>query len=162
MSSVDRVERTLEEHVDALEKVLVLHALDGEESLVAEQVRAHLDEEGVDEGLKAVDVDLTLELEAEGGDGRVVFVIAVGIEELWIHGNDAVKRKGLDVEELARINLRLRRADDGRLVVDALDLLLDVLEGRLLDQVDLVEENAVGEGHLFDRLVLDAFGLHFV
>eukprot|EP00630_Chrysocystis_fragilis_P006225 CAMPEP_0197388698 /NCGR_PEP_ID=MMETSP1165-20131217/1214_1 /TAXON_ID=284809 /ORGANISM="Chrysocystis fragilis, Strain CCMP3189" /LENGTH=417 /DNA_ID=CAMNT_0042914049 /DNA_START=325 /DNA_END=1574 /DNA_ORIENTATION=- len=162
LPGVVAVEAALEEHVDALEDELVVHADDGEEALVPKEVLALGDEDAVDEGLEAVDVDLALELEADGGDGRVVLVLAVGVEKLGVHRDDALEREGLDAEEELWVDLRLLRAVDGCLAVDGLDLLLDLAQDGLVDQVDLVEENAVREGDLLDRLVLDALGLDLV
>ena len=49
-------------------------------------------------------------------------------------------------------DLRVERAHDGREAVERAQPLLDALEVRLRDEVGLVEQHAVGERHLLDRI----------
>jgi hypothetical protein len=64
-----------------------------------------------------------------------------------------------DADEVLRIDFALLAAEYLGARVDLLDALLNRRQLSLLDEVGLVEEDAVGEGHLLDRLILHALGL---
>mmetsp|Transcript_27592 Transcript_27592/g.70014 ORF Transcript_27592/g.70014 Transcript_27592/m.70014 type:complete len:416 (-) Transcript_27592:227-1474(-) len=162
----------LEDHVHPLEHKLLLHAPDREHALVAEEVhgRLHVANEAPDVALELADADLPDKLAGAGADGVIVLMFAIDVEELGVHLEDTVELEGANVEDILRVNLGLLAAEDLGVAIDGADAILDLLERLLLvsdgvvilDEVDLVEEDAVGKGELLLRLVFDALGLDLV
>mmetsp|Transcript_67804 Transcript_67804/g.189269 ORF Transcript_67804/g.189269 Transcript_67804/m.189269 type:complete len:318 (+) Transcript_67804:588-1541(+) len=134
----------------------------GDDALHAVNVGAPGLQQLRDKILHIVEVDIARLRDAHAGHGCVVLMLAVRVQELGLLLQRAFEVKGANVEHTIDRNLRLRAALDGRELVDALQASLDALQVRLRHQVCLVEQHAVGEGYLLDRLVLDALGLLLV
>mmetsp|Transcript_12482 Transcript_12482/g.31691 ORF Transcript_12482/g.31691 Transcript_12482/m.31691 type:complete len:219 (+) Transcript_12482:859-1515(+) len=83
-------------------------------------------------------------------------MLVVGVEELGVHLDGLLEVEGVEVEHAVHRHLAaLRPLDLGR-GVDALEAFLDPGQVLLGHQVGLVEDQAVGECDLLDRLVLDS------
>lgn len=134
--------------------------------LVAEEVCALGFNDLTNPILEIIDVEEALELGAHRGDARVVLVLSVCIKESWVHRQCLLQVKRLEVEQSRRINLALLTSNDLCVTVVDADATLDRLDGLFepiaLDEVDLVEQNAVGEGHLLNSLVLNTLRLFIV
>ena len=92
--------------------------------------------------------------ETESSDGIVLVMVIV--EEVLVdrHGMSEIERT--DAENLAEVDLGVARTHDLRGGVHAAHARLERAEMRLVDQVGLVENDAVGRHDLVDRLVVDA------
>mmetsp|Transcript_24244 Transcript_24244/g.79829 ORF Transcript_24244/g.79829 Transcript_24244/m.79829 type:complete len:290 (-) Transcript_24244:91-960(-) len=142
--------------------VLVVAASHGEHALHPVDVDALVAQQRSDPRVSPLHVELAAKLEADRGDCRVVLVLAVG-EELWVHLQHPLELEGADPHHLLERDRRVLASANRRELVDLAQPLLEPLQVRLLrHQVDLVEQEAVGESNLLDRLVLGALGLLLV
>ena len=86
-----RTETTSKQHMDALEDKLLIHALDGQHTLVSKQVLAFVLHEVPDPPLQLVNVERPLKLGTGGGHTFIVLVLSVRIEEFRIHIQSSLK-----------------------------------------------------------------------
>ena len=156
------VEVAVEDHVHRLKHETLLTVCDVQHALHAVQVRALVHQEVVDPPLKRVEVEGLVLDDADGGDGVVVLVLVVGVEELGVHVYRLLQVKGVDVEDQIDGDFGLLGSDDGCGRVDGLEPGGDALHVGFVDEIHLVENHAIGEGDLLDRLVLGALGLLLV
>ena len=77
----------------------------------------------------------------------------LGLEEGTIDGERPLQVEGADVQHLVDGDIRILRAMNLRRAVDGADAPLDAFECGLVDQIGLVEQHQIGEGHLLGRLV---------
>ena len=152
------------DHSNALKDKLLVHSLDGQDTLVAIQVGTIFGDESLDPSLHEIDVDgISLDLAAHRGDTFVMHVLTVLVQKVWLEFEDAVQFKGLDVEELLRVHLAMLGASDADRRVELLEFLLDLFQfGVVRNKINLVEKDLVGKGNLFDGFVLHTLGLFFV
>mmetsp|Transcript_35372 Transcript_35372/g.80355 ORF Transcript_35372/g.80355 Transcript_35372/m.80355 type:complete len:489 (-) Transcript_35372:42-1508(-) len=152
--------RVGEEHVDGLEDELLLHALHREHALGAEEVHALLPEQPADPLVQLLLDHLTRDVDAHGADALVVLVVVAVLQEGVVHGDDLVQGEAADAHDEVHVHFAVRGALDGHARVDGADAPLHLLQLLLrVHEVALVQEDAVGEGHLLDGLVLHALGL---
>mmetsp|Transcript_19129 Transcript_19129/g.60146 ORF Transcript_19129/g.60146 Transcript_19129/m.60146 type:complete len:317 (-) Transcript_19129:59-1009(-) len=156
-----RVEGAIEAVAEALEDELVGHALDVEDALVAEEVIVREEvEELVEPGVEEGDVDGADEGDGDGGEGRVVpprsewrgrVVARTVVEKLRVDLlEDAMHREAVRPDDEGGVDPAAHGSRDSRARVEAGDELLDVGEARLVDQVRLVDDDAIGEENLVD------------
>ncbi len=86
-------------------------------------------------------------------------MLIFGVEELRVHHEGTLEVEALDVQDVLDIDFGLLAALDGGEGVDGLDALLDADQIFLLNEIDLVQQDAVGEGELLDGLILRALRL---
>ena len=91
-----------------------------------------------------------------------MLVLGFGVKEFRIHFEGSLEVKGADVDEFIRVNDAVLGPGDGSEGVDGLDTGLNLSQPVLVNKVNFVEHDAVGEGQLFDGFVLNALGFFFV
>mmetsp|Transcript_7837 Transcript_7837/g.24012 ORF Transcript_7837/g.24012 Transcript_7837/m.24012 type:complete len:472 (-) Transcript_7837:26-1441(-) len=156
--------------VDPLEDELgVALSGEGEDALGPVEVGGPGLQELGHEHVEFGDVEEALDGDAAGGDhGKVVDFGFLGggavllAEERGVEVDAAVDLEGGDADDLREVDLAPRAGDDAREAVDRGERLLDRLELGGRDEVDLVEEDPVGEGDLLHRLVDRAVRLDLV
>mmetsp|Transcript_10819 Transcript_10819/g.23317 ORF Transcript_10819/g.23317 Transcript_10819/m.23317 type:complete len:334 (+) Transcript_10819:3-1004(+) len=149
-----------EDHVDALEDELLVAAFHRQDALGAEDVRATFHQELGDPLIEPHLVALTGAFDANRAHRLVVLVVLFVLQKLRVCLKHTVQREALNADDLIQVNLRILGAEDGRQAVDAPDLLSQLLELCLRsNEVGLVDDDAVGEGHLLHGFVLHTFGL---
>mmetsp|Transcript_64808 Transcript_64808/g.180383 ORF Transcript_64808/g.180383 Transcript_64808/m.180383 type:complete len:400 (+) Transcript_64808:396-1595(+) len=84
-----------------------------------------------------------------------MLMFLVVAEELGVHLEHPVEGEATDTQHLADLHARHLRRQDGRETIDLPDFSLDFVERLRIDQVCLVQNDAVREGKLLHRLVLD-------
>ena len=87
---------------------------------------------------------------------------ARGCALTWVHLERALEVERSNVEHPIDCDVGLCAALDWRVGIHRLEACLDTHEVLLRNEVGLVEQDAVGEGYLLNRLVLRALGLDFV
>ena len=132
-----------EHHTDALEDKLLVFTLDGNDALVAVEIRTIFNDKSLDPALHHHDVHLTIDLTGYTRNRRVVRVFSVRIvEKFGLELKNALQVEGADVEELLGGDLAVLAAKDCGVRVDALEALLDHVELILvLRKVSLVEND---------------------
>mmetsp|Transcript_1629 Transcript_1629/g.3548 ORF Transcript_1629/g.3548 Transcript_1629/m.3548 type:complete len:202 (+) Transcript_1629:805-1410(+) len=88
-----------------------------------------------------------------------MLVLSIGVEELGVHRQHAVEVERSDAQKLARVDHRVLSAEDLGVGVDALDLLLELVELGRLHEIGLVQQDAVCKGNLLHCLVLNSLRL---
>ena len=95
-------------------------------------------------------------------------VLGVRVQELGVHLKHTIELKASQpravcTKQRLERDARILAAHNGRPLVEPAQPRLESRELRLIrHQIDLVEQQQVGERHLLDRLVLDALGLNLV
>ena len=84
---------------------------------------------------------------------------ARGCALTWVHLERALEVERSNVEHPIDCDVGLCAALDWRVGIHRLEACLDTHEVLLRNEVGLVEQDAVGEGYLLNRLVLRALGL---
>mmetsp|Transcript_84956 Transcript_84956/g.259414 ORF Transcript_84956/g.259414 Transcript_84956/m.259414 type:complete len:210 (+) Transcript_84956:70-699(+) len=84
-------EAAAEQHADALEHVLLIHAPHGEDALVSVKIGALRLQQHPEEAVQGVQIQIAFELAAHGGHALIVHVLPLCILELWVHLKDPVK-----------------------------------------------------------------------
>ncbi len=133
--------------MDALEDELHVAPGDVEDPLHAEDVGPALAEELADPRLQLHLVEGAVEGEAHRSDGAVVDVAGV-VEEHRVDGEGAAEIEGAEAHHLVDGQLGVAGGVDLGEAVERVDPRLDGGELGGGDQVDLVEEDDVGEGDL--------------
>ena len=82
----------------------------------------------------------------------VVVVVIVDVEKVGFDVQDAVEIEGAALEHLGDRDVAFRRLMQARVGVDGADARLDFGQLRRCDEIDLVEDDDVGEGDLVLRL----------
>mmetsp|Transcript_51197 Transcript_51197/g.111560 ORF Transcript_51197/g.111560 Transcript_51197/m.111560 type:complete len:350 (-) Transcript_51197:122-1171(-) len=140
-----------EQHVHALEDVLLVAALDRQHALVPEELGAQVLHERADPFLQLVHVKLhPREGPRDAGHGVVVHVSAwVHVEELGVHLQHTLELEGAQVDQLLRVHLRELRVDDRCVRVDAADAAFQLAQ-RLLHVACAGRLHAFATGDLGD------------
>src|SRR5471030_106108 len=138
-------------HVHALVDVALGRAVDRQDALAAEDVRPLDLQERAHPLLELVGIDRLV-----GGDRQalhlfLMIVVVAVLEEVGFELEDAVQVERALVEDGRELDLALLGLVDARVGIDRVDLVLDLLEVVGAHQVELVEQDHVGEGHLFLR-----------
>mmetsp|Transcript_73987 Transcript_73987/g.211274 ORF Transcript_73987/g.211274 Transcript_73987/m.211274 type:complete len:268 (-) Transcript_73987:13-816(-) len=138
-------------------------ALACEDALHPENVSPLLPQQVIHPDRECAHVYLTRHIDSQTRDRLVMLVLGVGVEELRVHLERAVQVESLQVQHVLGGDAGLRRPNDRGESVHRSQPRLDPFEILLLGhQIDLVENEAIGERHLFDALVLRALRLLLV
>ena len=152
--------------VDSLEDELgVPLTVEAEETLGPVKVCGAVPEEVHHEHVEPLGVEVALERDSDALDERGVVGLLVGvvlIEEVRVYGEDGLHVEAVYLENFVEGGLGPFRLDDGCKLVDGLDSVLHPLLLLLIHQVQLVEEDLVGEGNLLEGLVDVPLGLDLV
>mmetsp|Transcript_81119 Transcript_81119/g.161312 ORF Transcript_81119/g.161312 Transcript_81119/m.161312 type:complete len:302 (+) Transcript_81119:287-1192(+) len=150
-------ELALELHVHSLIDKLLVNACHREHSLHAVDVVAFESEQLGDPGVGLLHVELAGLVEADRVHALVVLVLAISGEEFWVHLEDSIELKPLNVEHVLKANRRVLAAADRCPLVEIVQSPLDPREVSLFrHEIDFVEQQHVGKGDLLDGLVLYA------
>mmetsp|Transcript_62323 Transcript_62323/g.165422 ORF Transcript_62323/g.165422 Transcript_62323/m.165422 type:complete len:343 (+) Transcript_62323:523-1551(+) len=152
----------VEDHVDRLVHEALVRVGDVQHALHPEDVGTLGLQDLRDPRLHEVEVDLSVVGDARRRDGRVVLVLAVGVEKLGVHLQSALQVEAANVEDVLDGDVGHVRALDRCERVDRLNPRLDAHQILLAHEVRLVEQDPVSERDLLDRLVLSALRLLLV
>mmetsp|Transcript_38520 Transcript_38520/g.116456 ORF Transcript_38520/g.116456 Transcript_38520/m.116456 type:complete len:373 (+) Transcript_38520:225-1343(+) len=149
-------------HTDTLEDILGGGAVDIENALVTVEVGPVLAQHQPNPTLHEIHVQWRVEFGTATCHRRVVLVLPIRVQELRVHLQHAVEAERVHVNQMLRIDFAVLGPENLHGGVDLLYPLLDRRQLLLLDQVRLVQQNAVREGHLLHRLVLNSLRLLLV
>ena len=129
-----RGEAPAEEHVDALEDVLLIASLHGQHTLVSEEIVAHLPDQHTNPLFQKVHVQFEPRHGPShtGDRGVVHMVVRACLQELWVHLQNPIQIEGVQHQQLLRIHSGELGANDGSRFVDAPDAGLQLLQRLLL------------------------------
>jgi hypothetical protein len=148
-----------EHHTNALEDKLGVHALDGDDTLVAVEVGPIFRDETLNPPLHHGDIDFSGDDGGHTVDRTVVLMFRIRIEELGFKIEDTFEVKGSNVEKFLGTDDSLLAAEDGSIEIERLDALLDGHQLVFRGQIRLVQNNLIGKDDLFHGLILHSFGL---
>ena len=89
-------------------------------------------------------------------------MLLVGVQKVWVHLQSALEVESFDLQHAVDGDLRLLAALDGSELVDRADAALNAGEILLCHEIDLVQQDAVGECQLLLCLILGALRLLLV
>mmetsp|Transcript_1033 Transcript_1033/g.1719 ORF Transcript_1033/g.1719 Transcript_1033/m.1719 type:complete len:217 (-) Transcript_1033:278-928(-) len=126
-----------------------------QQSLRAVQVLRPLPEQVHHEHVEPLRVQVAAELDADALDqvGAVLELLPVVVEEVRIVREDALHVEGVDRQDLIERRAAPFCLDDGSELVQAIQSSLELVLLVFRDEIDLVQEDLIGERHLMLRLV---------
>mmetsp|Transcript_6429 Transcript_6429/g.23838 ORF Transcript_6429/g.23838 Transcript_6429/m.23838 type:complete len:214 (+) Transcript_6429:749-1390(+) len=83
-------------------------------------------------------------------------------DEVFVHFHHAREVESLDLEHLVKIHCRLLCLDDVAILIHGANALLDARLVLVSDQITLVQQDPVCEGHLLNGLINDPLFLLFI
>ena len=137
----------------ALEDVLPVLPGQGQNALGAEDVGAPGLDQLADPGGELPGVQRPVHFQRDAGDGLVVLVIVVAGQQPGLDVEDARQVEGAPAEDAAEIHAGPLGLVHGGVRIDGPDAGLDLVQLVGGDEIDLVEQDGVGEGDLFQGLV---------
>mmetsp|Transcript_4574 Transcript_4574/g.15770 ORF Transcript_4574/g.15770 Transcript_4574/m.15770 type:complete len:355 (-) Transcript_4574:33-1097(-) len=151
-----------EEHVHALEDVAVGRARHREHAFGAKDVDALFAQEPREPVVELGEVELPFPLEADARDGAVVLVLTVHVEKGVVHLQNAPEVKGANPEHLVQGRARKLRVNHGCVLVNLAHASHNRRLLRLVHQINFIEQDSIGEGHLLHRFVLHSLWFFLV
>mmetsp|Transcript_14864 Transcript_14864/g.21947 ORF Transcript_14864/g.21947 Transcript_14864/m.21947 type:complete len:332 (+) Transcript_14864:228-1223(+) len=151
----------VKEHAHALKDEFDGHAFDGNHALVSVQIGTVSGNHTANPLFEHLHIDVGFDLDRHARYGGVVLMFLIFIEKLGVEIEDTLEFKGLNVKNVTRIDLALLGALNRGRRIDFLELTFNLGQFRVIGQIDLVQQNFIGKGHLFYSLVLHTFRFDF-